>query len=345
MKNTTLSKLLIAFLLFATNTIKAQDAGQYMDVFSTEFRKIQQDMWDYTSSVSHGKSARKVEKRRIELIETSNIALQKAKGQKGFKNSTRYKDSVVAFFTINNLVLKQDYAKIVDMEAVAEESYDAMEAYLLARERASDKLVAAGEMVQREQALFAKENDINLIQQEDGLSQKMEIAGQVYDTYNEIYLIFFKSFKQEAYLMDAINRKDVNGIEQNRTALVATAKEGLEKLKNVKPYKNDMSLVESTNRLLQFYIEEGNVELPKMIDFFMASENFDKAKKGFDAVPEKKRTQKDVDSYNKAVNDMNSASNSYNKSNDYLNKMRGVYIDNWNKTAESFTNKHVPKGK
>lgn len=345
MTKTTIKRLFLFLLVIGSTTANAQDAGTYMDVFSIEFRKIQQDMWDYTSSVSHGKSARKVDKRRMELIQTSNQALQKAKSQKGFNNSTRYRDSVVEYFRINNIVLKEDYAQIVNMEEVAEESYDAMEAYMLAREKAGDKLQAANEMVQREQELFAKENKINLIVKEDGLDKKMKIAGEVYDVYNEIYLIFFKSFKQEVYLMDAINRKDVNAIEQNRMALVATAKEGIEKLKSVKLYANDKSLVEATKQILQFYIEEADVETPKMIDYFMATENFEKVKKGFDAIPEKKRVKSDIDTYNNAISDMNNSVNMYNKSNDYLNKMRTANTNNWNKTADSFTNKHVPRGK
>lgn len=302
-------------------------------------------MWDYTSSVSHGKSARKVEKRRVELIQTSNSALQKAKSQKAFNGSTRYRDSVTEYFHIVNLVLKEDYAKIVDMEAVAEESYDAMEAYMLARERATDKSDAAGEMVEREQKLFASENNINLISSTDGLDQKMAVASEVYKTYNEVYLIFFKSFKQEIYLTDAINRKDINAIEQNRTALIATAKEGLEKLNQLSPYKGDKSMIEATRKLLNFYIQEAENEIPPMVDYFMKSGNFEKVKKSFDAIPEKKRTQSDVNEYNKAVNDMNAAVNGYNKSNNSINKQRCGLIDNWNNIAQSFTDKHLPKGK
>lgn len=332
-------------VIVGAGKLYAQDAGTYMDVFSVEYRKIQQDMWDYTSSVSHGKSARKVEKRRMELIQTSNAALQKAKSQKGFDNSTRYRDSVAEYFKIVNLVLKEDYAKIVDMEAVAEESYDAMEAYMLARERANDKLEEAGEMVEREQKKFAEDNHINLISAQDNLDKKMSVASEVYKTYNEIYLIFFKSFKQEVYLTDAINRKDVNAIEQNRTALLATAKEGLAKLDKVDPYKGDKSMIDATKKLLNFYIQEAESEIPNMLDYFLKAENFDKVKKNFDAIPEKKRTQSDVNEYNKAVKDMNDSMNGFNKSNQVINKQRGSLIDNWNNTAQNFTDKHVPKGK
>jgi len=233
MKNQ-IASLIIAFIAFTGTTFAQSEAVNYMNVFSTEYGSIQKDMWDYTSSVSHGKSARTVDKRRVELIQTSNAALSKAKSAKAFDGSTRFKDSVVEYFRISNIVLKEDYAKIVDMEAVSEESYDAMEAYMLARDRANDKLLEASKMVEREQKKFASENNINLISSEDKLDKKMEIAGQVYDHYNEVYLIFFKSFKQEVYLNDALARKDLNAIEQNRNALVSTAEEGLVKLKSLK---------------------------------------------------------------------------------------------------------------
>src|SRR5688572_29425508 len=107
---------LTAVCLFLTATATAQSPVEYMNGFTVEYQKIQKDMWDYTSSVSHGKSARTVEKRRMELIQTSNAALSKAKAAKSFEGSSTFKDSVVEYFRLSNLVLKEDYAKIVDME-------------------------------------------------------------------------------------------------------------------------------------------------------------------------------------------------------------------------------------
>lgn len=337
---------LVAFMMLTVSgSVFAQSAVEYMNIFTTEYRKIQQDMWDYTSSVSHGKSARKVDKRRVELIQTSNAALSKAKSAKAFAGSTMFKDSVVNYFTIVNLVLKEDYAKIVDMEAISEESYDAMEAYMTAKEKANDKLVEAAKMVDRGQRKFAEENDITLIETSDELDKKMEISGMVYDHYNEVYLIFFKSFKQEAYLMDALNRKDLSAVEQNRSALKSTAEEGLTKLDALKGYANDNSLIDVTKELLKFYVEEAEKEIPKLSDYFLKSENFTKVKTAFDQKKERDRKQEDIDAYNKAVNEMNAAVETYNKTNDLLNTLRTKHIDNWNRTAQKYTDKHVPKGK
>lgn len=338
---------LIALALSLNSSAQSEtNAGEYMDYFSVEYLQIQTDMWDYTRSVSHGKSARTVEKRRAELIQTTATAENKARKAKGFKENSTYRDSVVHYFELIGIVLREDYGKIVDMEAIAEQSYDDMEAYMMAREMASDKMKEAGEMINREHRAFAEANNITIIEGEDTkLDQKMDIANLVYDHYNEVYLIFFKSFKQETYLIDAISRQDVNAIEQNRNALMATVEEGLLKLKDVKLYTGDISMIAATRELLNFYTIEAEKQAPVALAYFEANENFGKVQKAFEAKKEKDRKQEDVDTFNEAVNSVNAAVNAYNEGNEQMNKERAANIDNWNKTAEKFTMKHVPHGK
>lgn len=320
--------------------------GEYMDFFSVEYLQIQKDMWDYTRSVSHGKSARKVEKRRAELIQTTSSAKNKAKRAQAFKENERYRDSVIHYFELIEIVLREDYAKILDMEAIAEQSYDAMEAYMMARDMASDKMKEAGEMINREHKAFAEENDVTIIEGEDTkLDQKMGIANKVYNHYNEIYLIFFKSYKQEMYLLEAIGNNDINAIEQNRNALISTVEEGMVKLKDVTLYEGDKSMIEATRNLLKFYQKEAENDVDVILEYFEAKENFAKIQKAFEAKKEKERTQEDVDTFNGAANSVNEAVNAYNAGNEASNNERNAKIDNWNKAAEKFTGKHVPKGK
>lgn len=343
MKPTTfIAALLITFGSFAQST---SNAGEYMDYFSVEYLQIQKDMWDYTRSVSHGRSARKVEKRRKELILTTNSALNKAKRAKPFKEDERYRDSVVMYFELIGIVLREDYAKIVDMEAIAEQSYDAMEAYMMAREQASDKMEEAGKMINREHRRFAEANNITIIDSDTKLDQKMDIANQVYDHYNTVYLIFFKSYKQELYLLDAIQRKDVSAIEQNRNALIETVEEGIEKLKSVEKYEGDVSMITATRNLLKFYQNEAENDVDLALNFFEQTENFEKVKSAFQKKKERDRTKEDFDEYNNGVNALNKAVNDYNAMNETSNKTRNSLLDDWNRTADKFTSKHVPKGK
>ena len=51
-----------------------------------------------------------------------------------------------------------------------------------------------------------------------------------------MYLIFFKAYKQEGYLMEAVSKNNITGIEQNKSSLLRYAQDGLEKLKSYKSF-------------------------------------------------------------------------------------------------------------
>jgi len=315
-----------------------------MNQFTNEYSVIQQDMWDYTRTVSRGRSARKVEKRRMELISTVESALKKAERASDYEGNTDFRDAVVEYFSIIDIVLKEDYEKIVDMEEIAEQSYDAMEAYMMARDAASDKQTDAAEALNDAQETFAKTFDIELIESEEKLDEKMKVAGKVYDHYNEVFLIFFRSHKQEMYLLDAMASQDISAIEQNGEALKAVVEEDMEKLKSMSGYEGDNAMIEATKELFKFFLEEAE-EVELTVDFYLKKERFEKIKEAFDQIKDKNKTQKDVDEYNDAVNEMNAAAEALNASGEKNNKMREKLVDNWNSTAEKYTNKHVPRGR
>lgn len=343
------SSLAFLFLmLFSTsfsNSIKANDfptAGAYLDYISNEYKLLSQDLWDYTRAASRGKSARKVEKRRKELIATTTQAKNKIKRMPAYEGDTSLRDTIVSFLEISNILLREDYAKIVDLEEIAEQSYDLMEAYLTAQEQASEKQKKAGDMVDQQYDVFAAAHNITLIETEDKISKKLEQSGKVIKYHNIVYLIFFKSFKQEAYLMDALSSNDINAIEQNRSALISVSEEGLEKIKTVSPFESDNSMILATNTLLKAYISEANNEITKMTDFNLEMEKFDKTKATFDAIKPSKRTQKDVNNFNNAVNNINNKVKEYNTTQKEMNKKREVLFANWQKASDKFMDRHIP---
>ena len=333
--------LLVSTLGFA----QYDNAGEYMNAISEQYTNIQKDMWDYTNAAAHGKSARKIDKKRTSLVQTTYEARGNVRKMKGFEGYTAYKDSVVSFLNIYYSVLKEDYAAIVNMEEIAERSYDNMEAYMMAKEEANNKLSEASDMLSAEQKKFAEKFNVELLEANDELSQKMKIADEVYSYYNEVYLIFFKSYIQDVYLSEAISKGDVSAIEQNKSALAMTAEEGLGKLKAIKPYKGDNSVVKACEDVLNFYKEQANERIQHITNYFLAAENFKTIKASFEQKKEKDRTQEDVDQYNKAVNESNAAGQKYNETNEWINNNKSAKIENWNNTVFNFTDKHVPKGR
>lgn len=327
------------------NAQKFTNAGEYMGFIQKQYQEISKDTWSYISAVAHGKSARKVEKRRMEVITTTQKALSTIKGLQPFDGDKTLRDSAVSYLTLSLNVVREDYGKIMDLEAIAEQSFDAMEAYLLAQEKAGEKMDQAGEMMGVVTKAFAEKHGVTLIESKDQLGKKMEIASEVIKYYNQIYLIFFKSYKQEAYMLDAVQKADVNGVEQNKTSLNQFAKEGLEKLKDFKPYNNDGSIITACNELLKFYVMETEEKISSITDFLIKKENFDKKNAAFQAKKEKDRTQADIDQINAAGKEYNEAVNNYNKTNTELFNKRKALLDNWNKTVQTFLDKQIPQKK
>lgn len=340
MKGFSLTLVLIAGVTLA----QAQsEAYLYLESIGNEFHQIAQNSMSYTSAASHGKSARKIEKRRAELITSIKAAETKIRKMKAFAGDAALRDSVVAYLVLDRIVMTQDYGKILNMEEIAEQSYDAMEAYLLAKEKAEEKLESAYDRVSDQKKLFANRNNINLVESTSKLGKKLEKSSQVITYYNKIYLLFFKSYKNEAYLMSALDKKDISAMEQTKNTLLASAEQDLEKIGPIPAFNGDNSLKNACQQLLDFYKMEASQKVPEMVNFLLKQENFQKINSAMQAKRPANRTQADVDTYNNAVKEFNAAVDKINVMHNDLNKKRGTLLEQWNNTVENFLDKHVPK--
>jgi hypothetical protein len=333
----------ICLVLLTAVPTRAQTAVEYLGAIGQEFEKIAQDMMSYTSAVHHGKSARKIDKRRTELVTQVKSSEATVRRMKPFNGSTILRDSISAYFRISYHILTEDYEKILNLEEIAEQSYDAMEAYMLANELADEKRNASYRAATTEYRNFAKANDIRLIESESKLSQKLDVAAEVSKYDDKLYLLFFKSYKNETYLIDAMSRGDVAAMEQTRNALLTSATEDLEKVKPIAAFKGDNVLKQANQQVLLFYKSEAVDKAPQIIDFYLKKEEFEKMQKAMEA--KRNKTNAEVTSYNKAVIDYNQRSTAVNKLNDELNRKRSTLLRSLNEARQAFLDKYTPKYK
>ncbi len=315
----------------------------YMAVISKQNENISKKFLSYNSAAAHGKRARKVEALRNKLIEEVQEARMNIASMPAFKGDKAYRDTAVNFMKMYYNVLNDDYSKIINMEEIAEQSYDAMEAYILAQEMVDKKLEEANEKMRTAQREFAKRNNVTLTESSDNIGDMMKQVRAINEYYHQVYLIFFRPNNQEANLMESMRKNNITGIEQNRNSLLKYAREGLQKLAAIKPYDGDNALIAACKALLEFYEQEAGEKMKSVSDFYLTKERFDAIKKEF----EKKGspTQSDVDAYNKSVNDINAASQAFNKTNQALDKQRTDLLNDWNKAVNAFFNEHTPRYK
>jgi hypothetical protein len=329
--------------VFQFSNVFSQDSPvAHMDVLSNREDILSQKYMSYINEVAHGSRARKMEKRREDLVNSVRESIREAGKVRPYKGDVSLREAYKEYWTVLLSVFNEDYHKIVDMEEVAEQSYDAMEAYLLIQEKASQRLHEAYDKVPTAYSAFAERHGVRLVEgQKSKLSRKLDQAGLVNKYYNQIYLIYFKSTVQEGMMIDGMGKSDINAVEQARSSMEKYANEGLQRLDTVKTFKNDGSVITACRKVLEFQKAEAQ-KAPAFTSFLSKVDEFNKIKKAYDAKPQAKRTQSDIDTYNKAVGDYNSAINEYNKLNNELNTGRAKVMEHWDKTRKQFLDRHVP---
>lgn len=342
MKNITLLILFVSLIgQQFTAAQQFKKANEYLDFVSEEQEKISKNMWKYTKAVAHSKSDRTVRGKRNVLIKSVERAIAKIKRANGFDGDD-YKNKVLKLLNFNLNLLKEDYAKIIDMKAVAEQSYDLMEAYMLAQELADEKMEEAQQQYETDFYAFANKHNIQIIESESDLSKKMQLSNEVFKHYKELYLIYFKVFINEVYLMDALGKSDISAIQQSANALSEASNEGLQTLKTTAAYNNDDSVIKATANAFEFFKDEAENKVPIMTEFLVQSKDLETIKAKLDKIPQRKRTKKQIDGFNKKVKAINKQVKVYNKTTNELNTKRQQVINDLNLANENFLARHIP---
>lgn len=340
------TKLLFTFLLLTTLNALAQEFKKpvdYLTYINKEQELISRSTWKYTSAVAHSKSARRIDNTRKQLVKSIQSSKKKITDIKnGYNGDKQYQTQTIQYLDFCEKNINEEYDKIINMQEVAEQSYDAMEAYLMARDLVNKKLDEENKKAILAFNNFAQKYNITVNNQETELSRKIKLSGEVFDYHTALYLLFFKTNITDINLTLAIERKDLGAIQQNGSALLQYAEEGLEKLKLIKPYGNDNSMVLATKKCLEFYKKEAEVYVPKIVDFYMFNEKFENAKKSLENKTNKDKTKEEIDNYNAMVKQVNKEIDNFNKTNTANFQEKNNLLNTWNTTGENFISKYVP---
>ena len=339
--------LVAIFILGFEADIKCQSTrknpSEYMAYIGQKYNGLSLQFYQYMSAIAHSNNARKIEKRRSELLTLSWDTYTDVRTMPLYQGNRTLRDSAAAYLKINHRVLKEDFDKILDMEAIAERSYDDMEAYVIAQREARNKLDVANIKMLVEQKKFAARYNLILVERNDELFLRMQEANAVLNYLNKVYLTFFKSHKYEIYLLESLTAKSTKEIAEYRQRLTMTAKKGMSYLDELGSFQGDPSLKIACHDLLRFYYSEAAEDVTDMINYIYAEDEFRIMKTWYDDLPTEERTAENVGIYNAAVRKMNETSDAYNSSNQHLNKDRLTMLQAWRDAYDEFLERHIPK--
>lgn len=341
MKNITFLLVLSTFFAFGQDFRNPVD---YLNYLGKEQQSIARSTWRYTSAVAHSTNARRIETTRKQLVNSIKNSSKKIEALKnGYKGDIEFRDKLLNYLHFAEKNINEEYGKIIDLQDVAQQSYDYMEAYIMTRDLVNKKLDEEYEKVKLAQHEFAEKYNVNLSSEESELGKKIKLSNEVLDYHTVLFLVFFKVNITDVNLSNAIEKKDLVAIEQNASSLLKYSYEGLEKIKSISSYKNDTSLINETERALLFYKKTAEEFTPKVISYLMLYDKFESAKKALESKSESERSEAEVENYNSMVKQVNKEIGVFNKlSNDNYQEKTKV-LNDWNATGDEFIARHVPQ--
>jgi hypothetical protein len=336
-------KLTFATFLFISLSATAQNPdnpGDYMTAMVKARGDMDSKYMQYMSAAAHGRRPSKVEKLRQEVLDNITNSRYKTTDLPIYKGDNSLRQSSIDYIQLCYNVFSQDYQKIINMEELAEQSVDEMQAYILLQQKIDEKLEEGYAVLDKVTHEFAGKYNVNLVSEQTPLTAKLAEASKVNAYSNVVYIIFFKCNWEDQQMVKAMNDKKVNDAEQARSALLSYANEGLKELDTIKPFEGDPSLVNACKHVVTFYQQAAQNDMPKLTDFYVKKEEFDKLTKDFNAGSN--HTKDDVNTYNKAVKDFNNSVNAYNQTNNKVNNGRTQAVNEWNNAEKDFQDQHVP---
>jgi hypothetical protein len=330
-------------LVKKTSSQVIENAGDYMTQISGARMEMDQKYMTYISAAAHSRRVRKVEKLRGQTLESIADAKSKTIGLPKYNGDNSLRQASIDYIQFCYRIFNDDYSKIVDMQEIAEQSVDQMQAYLLLEEKTSEKLEEASANLEKAEKDFATKYNVTLVNVKNELSEKMTSAGKITRYCDNLYILFFKCNWEDGQLFSALNAHKINDAEQARNSLIHFAEEGLAALQSdsLKDFKGNSGLANGCRHALEFYLYMAKNHIPKLTDFYLKQENFDKIKKSLEAKGNN-RTQQDVDEYNKAVKEMNASVGSFNQLNQDLNKRRQEVNEQWEEAERGFKDDLMP---
>ncbi len=255
-----------------------------------------------------------METRRKEVTQQIVQSKEKIKRMPPLDGDTRLRDEAVESLTEYQHAFELDYKDIIGLKKKSKDSYEAMEAYWKAEDKAEAKVNKATSRLRKAQQAYARKNNMTVVEgkSDSVLDQKMMKITAVNTYWREIYLPFFKISKEYDLLWDILSKEKVDLINRQRSQVIKTVSDILPSLKAKAGFNGDVEFRDQTINLIEYYQRVAEKDFAKITE-----------------VLSKKPTQEEIDLINSIINRCNA------------DHERLVY--NWNIASKDLFKKNVDK--
>lgn len=284
----------------------------YNNYIVEEMNLIVMKNLEYISQSVHSDNFEAIEAKRKNVIRQIKASHKRVHGQKAYEGGGQLKIESLAVLETYQKVFEMELSEANMLKQTSQESYEAMEKYFKAQDRAEKNLGLASERFQKASKRFAKKHKIDNLRaeaEEGGMVEnELKRISDVNEYTRKLFLAYFKVSKQNGIFFDAVNAQEKAGLEGKRRRVAMTASSVLDNLNTMKGFRGDTDFLEKTKALVLFYKNIANNGYKSIVKVVK--------KEQADLVKE------DIDGYNEAIEKSNRESprllNAFNEAQKHL---------------------------
>lgn len=214
-----------------------------------------QKNFEYISFSVYSEEYDQMETKRKEVVEE----IVKAKGQvqkmPPLEGNTRLRDEAVAVLNEYQHAFELDYQKIIGLKRKSRDSFESMEAYFEAQDKAEEKVNKATKQMRKAQHVYADQHNMNVVdnKNDDELELKMKKVIAVNNYWRSIFLDYFKISKQCDRMWDVLPNQKANAIDRERLQVVKVIDQILPSLKSKPDFNGDMEFRDQTINIVEYF--------------------------------------------------------------------------------------------
>lgn len=273
-----------------------------------------QKNFEYISFNVHSDEYDLLETKRREVMDQIVLSKEKIKGMPPLDGDARLRDEAVEALNEYQKAFELDYKEIIGLKRKSKDSFEAMEAYWKAEDKAEEKVNKATTRLRKAQQVYANKNNMKVVdgKGDNELEQKMAKITAVNNYWREIYLQFFIVSKEYDHLWDLLSKEKAEPLDHQRKEVIKIVNSVLPELKAKQSFHGDVEFRDQTINLVEYYQQVANKDFAKIVE-----------------VLSKKPTQEEIDLVNSIINKCNA------------DHERLIY--NWNIASQDLFKKNVDK--
>lgn len=270
----------------------------------------------YISKAAHSENDRKIEARRLDVVEQNKLAVDKLKSMPAFKGNTDLRNKALTAFQTMYAVYSADYKQVNALATSRTQSYEAMQRYYDAQEVAEQKLAVVGDSMEVAQKRFAQQFGMTI--SKDRESSKLTVYTKAVNEVNhyqrQVFLPFFRLQKATAKLDEALRAQNADAFEAARELVAAEAAKTSAELGALPAFRGkDAAYRNAARDVANMYVLLCGNQFVQVTELLRKKDSL---------------TKVEADTYNKHMNTFNVQNQKYNEA--------------YNRTPAAFMDTYVP---